>query len=123
MSVLIATLGCTLSLKFAFELSQVITALAFVVLFGIISKLLNVEHSFFQPSDIELEMTPGSEIRLGKLAFELDTIWASPVLVIFCVSRALNGKVHRARVLLGRDTLSDEQWWSVQAWRVWRQRG
>jgi hypothetical protein len=123
MSVLVAALGCTLSLHFVWGLASVLAAILFAVMFCVIAKELNIEKSFFHPTTIELELKAPNQLRLDGVSYRLQTLWASSLFLIVVARGVQADAPANARVLLGKDAVSDQQWAEIQTWRVWCQRG
>jgi hypothetical protein len=90
---------------------------------GLFATILKSEQLYFQPSVIALGFEASKEISFNGHPYRLEAIWASPILLILVAVESDVAAAAKVRVLLGKDTLSDEQWSEVQAWRVWCQRG
>jgi hypothetical protein len=123
MSALVAAFGCALSIFYTFDRAVALAAISFTVLLFAIQKALNFDRLLFHPSSVLLDLQREKEIVINGDPFRLEMIWASPLLLMLGAVELERGRPRRVRVLLGRDTLSDEQWSDVQTWRVWCQRG
>jgi hypothetical protein len=123
MSALVAAFGCALSIFYIFDRAVALAAISFTVLLFAIQKALNFDRLLFHPSSVLLDLQREKEIVINGDPFRLEMIWASPLLLMLGAVELERGRPRRVRVLLGRDTLSDEQWSDVQTWRVWCQRG
>ena len=123
MAALIAAFGCALSLFYTYDRAIVLAAITFIVALFAILKALNFDRLFFHPSLVLLDLQGEKEIVFDGAPFRLEMIWASPLLLVLGAVELQLDRPRRVRLLLGRDTLSDEQWSDVQAWRVWCQRG
>jgi hypothetical protein len=123
MSTLVAAFGCALSVFYSFDRAILLAAITFIVALFAIPKALNLDQLFFHPSSVLLDLQGEKEIVFDGAPFRLEMIWASPLLLVLGAVELQLVRPRRVRVLLGRDTLSDEQWSDVQAWRVWCQRG
>lgn len=123
MAALIAAFGCALSLFYTYDRAIVLAAITFIVALFAILKALNFDRLFFHPSLVLLDLQGETEIVFDGAPFRLEMIWASPLLLVLGAVELQLDRPRRVRLLLGRDTLSDEQWSDVQAWRVWCQRG
>jgi hypothetical protein len=119
----VAALGCALSFHFVWGLNPMTAAVAVVVTFLVLAATLNIEKSFTHPSEVVLQLKASNELNLDGLPYRLETLWASPLLLILVACEMQTDVPVRVRVLLGKDAVSDQQWSEIQAWRVWCQRG
>jgi hypothetical protein len=122
-STLVASSGCALTAFYLFDRSLLFGIGIFVVSIPVLAKALKFERLYLQPSTIALGFEASKEIFFNGKLYRLEAIWASPIFLIIVAVGLDVGASSRARVLLGKDTLSDEQWSEVQTWRVWCQRG
>jgi hypothetical protein len=104
-------------------------AVAVAITFFVLAAVLNIEKSFTHPSEIVLDLKASNELKLDGVSYRLETLWASPMLLIVvacatCATCDTQADVPvRVRILLGKDAVSDQQWSGIQTWRVWCQRG
>jgi hypothetical protein len=110
----------------------VTAAVAFAAMFFVLAAVLNIEKSFTHPSQVVLELKASNELNLDGVSYRLETLWASPLLLILvacdtcdtCDTYDTQADVPvRVRLLLGKDAVSDQQWSEIQTWSVWCQRG
>jgi hypothetical protein len=122
----VAAIGCALSFHFVWSLTPVTAGVAVAVTFFVLAAVLNIEKSFTHPAEVVLELKASNELNLDGLSFRLETLWASPLLLILVACDTCDSQADvpvRVRILLGKDAVSDQQWSEIQTWRVWCQRG
>jgi hypothetical protein len=122
-SMLVAAFGCALSAFYLFDRAWLVGICVFVASTTLLSTLFKLDRFYLHPSVIALGFEASKEVSLDGYPYRLEAIWASPILLILVVIELEVETGKRVRLLLGRDTLSDEQWSEVQTWRVWCQRG